>query len=292
MKREIASVLLLLLWTVSWPEADAESSSRPIELCVRGDDMGHTLDVNLAMIKAHTEGIVTSASLMPPTAYFDDAVARCRAHPKLAAGIHLTLMAVVPMRPLLPPEEVPSLVAPDGFFYRGGEDFIKARPKLDEVEKELRAQIRKCLATGLRFWYIDWHMSSGGGKDRPDIAALYPRLAEEYRLLYTQDHDGRYCGAKFVPASLESWKTQRLPDGTLVCWAVPGMPAEVRTGFLRSLEKLEPGTWYTVCHPGFYAQRQAESVALICSKEVREIVRARGIRLISFADLWKRKYSK
>jgi predicted glycoside hydrolase/deacetylase ChbG (UPF0249 family) len=291
MKRKISAVLMLVVWAGSWSPA-AEQAVHPIELCVRADDMGHALDINLAIIKTHTEGIVTSASLMPPTAYFDDAVARCRAHPKLAAGIHLTLMAVVPMRPVLPPEQVPSLVAPDGFLYRGGEDFVKARPKIDEVEKELRAQIRKCLATGLRFWYIDSHMSSGGGKDRPDIAALYPRLAEEFRLLFTQDPDGRYSGAKLVPAGLESWKTERLPDGTLVCWAVPGMPPEVRTRFLRSLENLQPGTWYTVCHPGLYSQRQAESVALVCSKEVQDIVRARGIRLISFADLWKRKYSK
>ena len=291
MKRKISAVLMLVAWAGSWSSA-AEQAVHPIELCVRADDMGHALDINLAIIKAHAEGIVTSASLMPPTAYFDGRRVRCRAHPKLAAEIHLTLMAVVPMRPVLPPEQVPSLVARDGFLYRGGEDFVKARPKIDEVEKELRAQIRKCLATGLRFWYIDSHMSSGGGKDRPDIAALYPRLAEEYRLLFTQDPDGRYSGAKFVPAALESWKTQRLPDGTLVCWAVPGMPPEVRTRFLRSLENLQPGTWYTVCHPGLYSQRQAESVALVCSKEVLDIVRARGIRLISFADLWKRKYSQ
>jgi len=291
MTRNISWLLLLFLWVVSWPAA-AQDAGRPIELCVRGDDMGHSLDVNLGMIKAHTDGIVTSASLMPPTAYFDDAVARCRTHPRLAPGIHLTLMAVVPMRPVLPPEQVPSLVAPDGFFYRGFEDFIKARPKIDEIERELRAQIGKCLATGLRFWYLDWHMGSGGGKERPDITALYPRLAKEYRLLYTQDYDGKYSGAKYVPVSLESWKQERLPDGTLVTWAVPGMPPEVRAKFLRSLEELQPGTWYMVCHPGLYAQRQAESIALLCSKEVRNIVRTRGIRLISFADLWKRKYSK
>jgi predicted glycoside hydrolase/deacetylase ChbG (UPF0249 family) len=291
MRRSLLPALSIVLWIASWSSA-AEEAGRPVELCVRGDDMGHTLDVNRAMIKSHTDGILTSASLMPPSAYFDDAVARCRAHPKLAAGIHLTLMATVPMRPLLPPEQIPSLVAPDGFFYRGSEDFAKARPKLDEIEKELRAQIQKCLATGLRFWYIDWHMGSGGGKDRPDLVALYPRLAEEYRLLYTQDPDGRYCGAKRVPAALESWKSQRLPDGTLVYWAVPGMPAEVRAGFLRSLEKLAPGTWYCVCHPGLYSQRQAESVALLCSPEVKDIVRGHGIRLISFADLWQRKFGR
>ncbi len=289
MKTHFATVLLTVVWAVSC-SAGAAEPGRPIELCVRGDDMGHTLDVNLAIIKAHTEGILTSASLMPPALYFDDAVARCRAHPHLAAGMHLTLMAVVPMRPVLPPDQVPSLVAPDGFFYRGSEDFIKARPKIEEVEKELRAQITKCLATGLRFYYIDWHMGSGGGQKRPDIAALYPRLAQEYRLLYTQDQDGKYAGAKFVPAALESWRTQRLPDGTLVCWAVPGMPPEVRTGFLRSLANLQPGTWYTVCHPGLYSPLQAQSVELICSPEVKAIIRTHAIRLISYADLWQRKY--
>jgi predicted glycoside hydrolase/deacetylase ChbG (UPF0249 family) len=289
MRLSFSPALLAAVWFVSWP-ASAGEAAGPIELCVRGDDMGHALDINRAIIQAHTDGILTSASLMPPSPYFDDAVARCRAHPQLAAGIHLTLMAIVPMRPLLPPEQVPSLVAPDGFFYRGFDDFAKAGPKIEEVEKELRAQIRKCLATGLRFWYIDWHMGSGGGSKRPDIAALYPRLAEEYHLLYTQDPDGRYSGAKYMRAALEAWKTERLPDGTLVCWAVPGMPPEVRAGYLHALETLPPGTWYSVCHPGLYSQRQAQTVELICSKEVRDIIRAHGIRLISFADLWKRKF--
>jgi len=124
-----------------WAAAAGETQS-PIELCVRGDDMGHALDVNRAFIKAHTEGILTSASVMPPAPYFDDAVARLKAHPKLAPGIHTTLMAVIPMRPILPPDEVPSLVAPDGFFHRGLDDFLRAKPKIEEVEKEIRAQIK------------------------------------------------------------------------------------------------------------------------------------------------------
>ena len=240
MKCKLSLVAWLVLSVVCLPAA-AEEAGRPIEPCVRGDDMGHALDVNRAMIQAHVDGIVTSASLMPPAPYFDDAVARCRANPKLAPGIHLTLMATVPMRPLLPPEEVPSLVADDGFLYRGSEDFIKARPKIEEIEKELRAQIRRSLATGLQFWYIDWHMSSGGGKDRPDIAALYPRLAEEFHLLYVQDPTGQYTGAKPISAQLESWSSRRLPDGTLVYWAVPGIPPEIRANFLRSLGGLPPG---------------------------------------------------
>ncbi len=38
-------------------------------------------------------------------------------------------MATTPMRPILPPEEVPNPIAPDQFFHRGLEDFSKARPK-------------------------------------------------------------------------------------------------------------------------------------------------------------------
>ena len=264
-----------------------------VELLVRGDDMGHSLDVNLGFIKAHTEGIVTSASLMAPALYFDDAVARCKAHPKLAAGIHVTLMATVPMRPVSPPGEVSSLIAPSGFFHRGLDDFSKARPKIEEVEKEVRGQIDKCLGTGLRFIYLDWHMASNGGPDRPDIVALFQRLCREYRLLYTHDTldvDGRYSGAKFFPAGLEAWGTQRLPDGNLAYWCGPDLPEATRLKFLDSLRNLPPGTWYTICHPGLYSRRQAQSVAVLCSPEVKEIVRGRGIRLVSYADLWNRQF--
>jgi predicted glycoside hydrolase/deacetylase ChbG (UPF0249 family) len=290
--RCLIAVVAMVALHVAPCASEAKDSPAAIELCVRGDDMGHSLDVNLAFIQAHTEGILTSASLMPPAPYFDDAVGRCRLRPKLAVGVHVTLMAAIPMRPVLPPDEVPSLVAPDGYFHRGLDDFLKAQPKLAEVEKEMRAQIKKCQATGLRFVYLDWHIASQGGTKRPDIAELYPRLAREYRLLLAQDPDGRYTGAKYVPAGLETWGSQRLPDGTLVYYAGPDMPDAVRTKFLYTLEQLQPGTWYTVCHPGLYARRQAQSVAVICSPEVKNILQAKNVRLVSFQDLWERKYGK
>jgi predicted glycoside hydrolase/deacetylase ChbG (UPF0249 family) len=281
---------LLILLPLVLPAGDA---GQPSELLVRGDDMGHSLDVNQAFIKAHTEGILTSASLMAPAPYFDDAVVRCKAHPKLAPGIHVTLMATVPMRPILPPDRVSSLIAPDGFFHRGLKDFLAGQPKIEEVEKEVRAQIEKCQGTGLRFIYLDWHMASNGGKERPEIEELFRRLCREYRLLYThdaQDVDGRYSGAKYFPAGLEAWGTQVLPDGRLAYWCGPDLPEATRLKFLDTLGKLQPGTWYTVCHPGLYARRQAQSVAVICSQEVKDIAGARGIQLISYADLWNRKF--
>ncbi len=291
MKRQCSAALWVLLGIMSWAAA-AEQDDRPIELLVRGDDMGHTLDVNQAFIKAHTEGILTSASLMAPAPYFDDAVARCKAHPKLCPGIHVTLMATVPMRPILPPDQVSSLIAPDGFFHRGLQDFLKGKPRIEEVEKEVRAQIEKCQATGLKFIYLDWHMASSGGKERPDIEELFRRLCREYGLFYThdtQDFDGRYSGAKFFSAGLEAWGRQVLPDGRVAYWCGPDLPEATRLKFLDTLRNLQPGAWYTICHPGLYAKRQAQSVAVICSQEVKDIIRSHGIRLISYADLRDRK---
>ena len=196
------------------------------------------------------------------------------------------------MRPILPPDQVSSLIAPDGFFHRGLQDFLKGKPKIKEVEKEVRAQIEKCQATGLKFIYLDWHMASNGGKERPDIEELFRHLCREYGLFYThdtQDFDGRYSGAKFFSAGLEAWgKTgsARRQGGLLVrAGLARGHPAEVS----RHAQDLQPGAWYTICHPGLYARRQAQSVAVICSQEVKDIIRSRGIRLISYADLRDRK---
>jgi predicted glycoside hydrolase/deacetylase ChbG (UPF0249 family) len=144
-------------------------------------------------------------------------------------------MATVPIRPILPPNQVSCLIAPNGFCYHASEDFLKAKPKIEKVEKEVRAQIEKCLGTGLRFIYLDRHMSSNGGGRRPNIIALLQRLCREYRLLYTryaQDVDGCYSGAKYFAAGLEAWGTVRLPDGKLAYWCGPDMPEATRLNFI------------------------------------------------------------
>jgi hypothetical protein len=101
--------------------------------------------------------------------------------------------------------------------------------------------------------------------------------------------DGRYSGAKYFSAGLEAWGRVVLPDNTVAYWCGPDLPEATRLKFLDKLRTLEPGAWYTVCHPGLHSRRQAQSAAVICSQEVKDIVRQRGIRLISYADLAERK---
>src|ERR1700680_3490540 len=82
-------------------------------LIVNADDFGISEEVNVAIIRAHKEGILTSASLMVTGTAFDHAVRLARENPHLGVGIHLvTVMG----QSALSPSEVSSLVDSQGNF--------------------------------------------------------------------------------------------------------------------------------------------------------------------------------
>src|SRR3982074_2267831 len=86
---------------------------RQRRLIVNADDFGSSEAVNEAVVRAYTEGVLTSCSLMVTGEAFEDAVRLAHAHPGLAVGIHLvTVMG----RAVLPHTEIPALVDQAGYF--------------------------------------------------------------------------------------------------------------------------------------------------------------------------------
>jgi hypothetical protein len=78
-------------------------------LIVNADDFGLAESINRGIIKGYKDGFITSTSLMCSAPAFKDAVALAQEnHPGLGVGIHLTLVGGV--APVLPPEQVPTLV--------------------------------------------------------------------------------------------------------------------------------------------------------------------------------------
>src|SRR5437660_7023341 len=100
------------------PEGDAARARR---LIVNADDFGRSASINQAVVRAHREGILTSASLMVNEPGFPEAVALARENPRLGVGLHLTLLCG---HSALPPDKIPGLVGADGSFdenpVRGG----------------------------------------------------------------------------------------------------------------------------------------------------------------------------
>ncbi len=122
------------------------------------DDFGLTLGVNEAVQLAATDGILTSASLMVSAAAAADAVARARATPHLAVGLHLV---VIEGTPTLPPDQIPDLVDANGRFpsdqLRLGINYF-FRPHIRrQLAAEIRAQFEAFAATGLTLDHANAH---------------------------------------------------------------------------------------------------------------------------------------
>src|SRR5437660_1320897 len=79
----------------------------PRLITINADDLGLHEAVNEGIIRAHQDGVVTSASIIACGRAFDDALIRCKSCPELDLGVHLTLVGE---RPLAPIEKVVSLV--------------------------------------------------------------------------------------------------------------------------------------------------------------------------------------
>ena len=76
-------------------------------LIVNADDFGRSDSINQAVVRAHREGMLTSASLMVNGEAFDDAVRLARQNSKLGVGLHLALAGATST---LPTKEIPGLV--------------------------------------------------------------------------------------------------------------------------------------------------------------------------------------
>jgi chitin disaccharide deacetylase len=123
------------------------------------DDFGFSHGVNQAILRAHREGIVTSASLMVTGDAAEEAVAIARENPDLAVGLHLV---VVSGRAALPPSEIPALVDARGSF-RGGPVVAGLRYQFRgdaraQLSREIREQLSRFRQTGLPLAHVDGHL--------------------------------------------------------------------------------------------------------------------------------------
>ena len=257
-------------------------------LIVRGDDMGYAHSGNLALIKCSKDGIQTSIEVIVPSPWFPEAVKFLKENPTIDVGVHLALTSEwdnVKWRPLT---DCPSLRTPDGYFY----PMVNPNPnypkmsikenawKIEDVEKELRAQIETALKNIPRVSHISSHMGCTWLSD--DVRALEKKLAKEYKI----DIDLQELGVAYAPF-----------DGP------HATAAEKISSFIKMLGKLEKGkTYLFVEHPGFdndelraVSHIGYENVAadrqgvtdLYTNEDVKKEIRKRGIQLVSYKDLVK-----
>ena len=157
-------------------------STRSKLLIIHADDAGLCHAENSATIQAVKAGMVNSYSMMVPCPWFYEMAGFARQNPAIDYGIHLTLTCEwenYKFGPVLPIQEVPSLVDERGYFHPK-RALLAQRAVGHEVRRELQAQIEKALSLGLTPSHLDSHMYSVGA--RLDFFAIYRELGSRYRL--------------------------------------------------------------------------------------------------------------
>lgn len=127
-------------------------------IIINADDFGRHAEINRAVEEGLEHGCLRSATVMPGGAAFAGAIDIARRHEELGLGVHFTL---VDGHPILPPEEIPSLVGSEGDFLPDHtallKRYLKGGVNLEEVRRELAAQLQKVEATGIPISHVDSH---------------------------------------------------------------------------------------------------------------------------------------
>ncbi len=149
---------------------------------VHGDDMGEWHAVNTASIRALESGAINSGVLMVPCPWFPEMAAWARAHPEADLGLHITMTSertAYRWGPVASRHQVPSLLDPQGYLrliqFEAARE-IDAR----EAEVEIRAQVERALAFGLRPTHLDSHQAVL--YQRPDLFEALVRVSRDYRI--------------------------------------------------------------------------------------------------------------
>jgi predicted glycoside hydrolase/deacetylase ChbG (UPF0249 family) len=151
-------------------------------LILHADDLGVAHSVNAASLDALGRGAISSASIMMPTPWVTEVAAYAKAHPDADLGLHLTLTSewqTYRWGSVESRDKVPSLLGADGTFPSETAP-VAATAKPEEVERELRAQIERALALGIKPTHLDSHM--GALFTTPALMATYVKVARAYRL--------------------------------------------------------------------------------------------------------------
>jgi hopanoid biosynthesis associated protein HpnK len=264
-------------------------------LIVTVDDFGLAIPVNEAVERGHREGIVTAASLMVAEAAAADAVARAKANPTLAVGLHVVVVAG---RPLLPPEYIPDLVGRDGLFSselaRAGVHYFFRRSAQRQLEAEIRAQFAAFAATGLSFDHVNaqchYHL-------HPTVLGLILKVSGDYGRppMRVPDEAGH---APFLRPFLQLMKARMRANGVTHNDRVFGFNdtgAMTEERVLRFLARLPPGAtemyfhaatrrWPGIAHD-LESYRLEDELAALVSPRVADAVRANGIERVTFRDI-------
>jgi hopanoid biosynthesis associated protein HpnK len=277
-----------------------------IQIILNADDFGGSASINTAILRAHRQGVLTSASVMVTGDATAEAVAIGRQAPALAVGLHVV---VAGGRAALPPEQIPHIVDKNGFFssdpVHAGLRYFFMSTAQKELAAELEAQFERFTATGLTLSHVDGHMHM---HLHPIVLRLLLPLAESHgaqglRLprddfWMAMSYDRQQAGLKAAWAivfrllahhcirQLEG-RSLKVADRVYGLMQTGQMHESYVLGLIRNLQVPTAELYF---HPslrdedGRFGPNPLD-LATLLSPEVRHAIQTRGLRLTTYPAL-------
>lgn len=266
-------------------------------LIVNADDLGLSPGVNLGIVEAHRQGIVTSASLMANLPEAVGAAALARENPGLGIGLHLNLSAGRPIT------DCPALTWSDGSFLPRLRVLLRVAisPRARrEAWAEMDAQVEQASSLGVALDHLDshHHIHLLRPLRRRAIALAFelgvPMRLPAERLSVREWLSDREAGL----ASFVAGRVRRKPNAPPHADHTRGLRLH-RTVFdwetlARELTSVPDGITELICHPGHaddelgqlsrYRSGRENELAALVHPGVRTALHEAGIRLSTWKE--------
>jgi predicted glycoside hydrolase/deacetylase ChbG (UPF0249 family) len=264
-------------------------------LILHADDLGVAHSVNAATFEALDKGAISSASIMMPTPWITEVAAYAKAHPDADLGLHLTLTSewdTYRWGSVESKDEVPSLFDSTGYLPSTVLP-IAQKAKAKEVEREIRAQIDRALALGIRPTHLDSHM--GALFATPELMEIYVKVAHHYKL--------PFLALKLPPPAppMPLAENDIVLDAVIVAGA--DLPVDrLKEFYLNAIANLEPGLTELIVHLGrddaelravavnhepYGSAWRQRDFDFVMSAELQKALKDNDVRLVSWRELQK-----
>ena len=279
-------------------------------LILHADDIGMCQEANEAVIPYLVNQQIQSGSVMMPCAYSDVFMQWFKANADYDIGLHLTLTSeweTWRWSTVADKENVPGLLDGDGFMWHSVAEVVQnADP--EEVETEIRAQIRKALSLGIKPTHLDTHMGTLYASNA--FSKIYMDIAEEYRIpAMVVDFSNEAIVEKFkamgypitddLIAMTKKYSLPKLDDYDSV--PVGTSYEEVRALFFEQVESLNSGITEIIFHPSVESEKLKEitdswqqrvwEARLFSDPEVIHFLKEEGIIFTTWRELMERSFS-
>ena len=268
-------------------------------LIVNADDFGRSHAINQAVVRAHREGILTSASLMVCEEAAGEAIELARQNPRLGVGLHVS---VVCGTSALPPGAIPGLVDAGGHFsdrpVTSGIRYFLRRELRAQLEREIQAQFERFRVTGLPLDHVNGHLHF---HLHPAVFGILMRRARDWGITHLRLTSDRFrlnlrlASGKFLYRASHALMFGLLSPrarsglrqrGIKHTDAVFGLLQNARVDeeyVARLIPSLPPGDSELYSHPSL-DEFKNEFDALI-SPRIRSLIQREDVKLIRYQDL-------